>query len=171
MTNKSNQKIDWNACLKEALDRTEFMVVATVDNDGSWICPVQFSYDEQGGLYFKSIPESRHMKNISKDHRVSVAIFSTTRLSDGEVIGIQIKGEAKILVSHEEATVAARYFYTRADKKYNYTTRVAEHLGENAVWNFVKITPTEIWYFNSQIYSEEKQGRQLVPLEEINLTV
>ncbi len=171
MTNKSNKKIDWNACLKEALDRTEFMVVSTIDKDGSWICPVQFSYDEQMGLFFKSMPGSRHMKNMSKDPRVSVSIFSTTRLSDGEVIGIQLRGEATILNSKEESATAAKYFYTHDNPTYDYASRVEEHLGESAVWNFVKITPTEIWYFNSQMFDEETEGRQQVPLENVRLTV
>src|SRR5262245_55865686 len=35
---KSMNEIDWNDKVKEALDRTEFMAISTIDADGSWTC-------------------------------------------------------------------------------------------------------------------------------------
>src|SRR5215813_11152590 len=41
---KSMNAIDWNEKVKEALDRTEFMAISTIDAGGSWTCPVQFGH-------------------------------------------------------------------------------------------------------------------------------
>ena len=73
---------NWKKYIKEALDRTEFMALATVGNDGGSVCPVQFSYDEKNNLYFKSMPNSRHMRHIKEHPEVSVATFSTEWLPE-----------------------------------------------------------------------------------------
>lgn len=162
-------QINWNTYIKEALDRTEFMAISTVGEDGSWVCPVQFSYDENLNLYFKSMPGSKHMQNISINPELSVAIFSTERLPGGDVIGIQLKGTATILASRSDVEVAARYHYGRSKQEVDYMARIDEHLGREAQWNFVKATPTEIWYFNSGLFDEETKGRQEVPLESLKI--
>ena len=163
------EKIDWNKQVKEALERTHFMALSTVGKDGVWTCPVFFSYDNKLNLYFKSIPTSKHMQNIMQNPELSLAIFSTTRLPEGDVVGLQIKGVAKILKTREEVDAAAKINYARSRPEIDYKTKVDEHLGENAVWNFVKITPIEAWYFDTRFFDEEKDGRQKVPLEKLNL--
>ncbi len=160
---------NWNKYVKEALDRTEFMAVSTSGGNDSWTCPVQFSYNEKLDLYFKSMPASNHMKNILKNWSVSVAVFSTNRLPKGNVVGIQLKGVAKILRTRRDVTVAAKYHYGRSKPKIDYKTRIDEHIGEDASWNFVKITPTEAWYFDTRFFDEEKRGRQKMPLNKLKL--
>lgn len=150
------------------MDRTEFLALATADAEGSWVCPVQFSYDEHLNLYFKSMPNSRHMQYLHSNPDVSVAIFSTNRFLDGGVAGLQLKGKAEILSSQEKVEVAARHHYGRGEPEIDYHTKVAEHLGENAEWNFVRVVPTEVWYFDTRYFGEE---RQRVPLETLSLVV
>lgn len=163
--------MDWNKEVKEILDRTEFMALSTLGDDGVWTNPVQFSYDNKLGLYSKSMPNSKHMQNMLKNREISVAIFSTNRLSDGGVAGLQIKGTAEILHNREEVTEAAKYHYTRNRPGTDYMNRVEEHLGEEAVWNFFKITPTEVWVFDTRYFDEEKDGRQQVPLDILDLSL
>ncbi|MBI3626673.1 pyridoxamine 5'-phosphate oxidase family protein [Candidatus Uhrbacteria bacterium] len=167
----SSPKFQWSKYIKEALDRTEFMALGTFGADGSWVCPVQFSYDEKMSLYFKSIPVSRHMKNISANPQVSVAIYSTVRLPNDEVVGIQLKGSAQILMSEAEVEQAAKYHYGRSEPHIDHRSRVQEHIGKDATWNFVKITPTEVWYFDTRLFDEETQGRQLVHLSFLDLKI
>lgn len=163
---------DWNKQVKEVLDRTEFKALSTVGKDGSWTCPVQFSYDSKLNLYSKSMPASKHMQNILQDPNVSVAIFSTNRFPDGEnVAGIQLKGIAKILHSRKEVEVAAKHHYGRNRAGVDYKTRIDEHLGGKAQWNFFKVTSTEAWYFDTRFFDEEEQGRQKIPLANLHLEV
>src|SRR3954468_1243515 len=89
--------IDWNKKVKEALDRTEFMALSTVGEDGSWVNPVQFAYSEKFALYFISMLHSKHVQNIAKDSRVSAAIYKTERFDGGDVLALQLKGVAKLL--------------------------------------------------------------------------
>ncbi|MDP3956593.1 MAG: pyridoxamine 5'-phosphate oxidase family protein [bacterium] len=163
------RNFDWNKQVKEALERTHFMALSTIGADGIWTCPVFFSYDNKLNLYFKSMPPSKHMQNIIQNPEVSLAIFSTARLPDGSVVGLQIKGSAKILKTKEEVDAAAKINYARSRPEIDYKTRVDEHLDKNAVWNFVKITPTEAWYFDTRFFDEEKDGRQKVPIETLHL--
>ncbi|MEK7615088.1 MAG: pyridoxamine 5'-phosphate oxidase family protein, partial [Patescibacteria group bacterium] len=148
---------DWNTLLKEIMDRTEFMAVATSGVDGQWVCPVQFSYDSHLNLYFKSMPGSKHMQNLLHSPDVAIAIFSTNRFPHEDVAGLQIKGRAQILSDRSEVENAARYHYGRSQPELDYRTKVDEHLGEKAEWNFVKVVPTEVWCFDTRHFDEVRQ--------------
>lgn len=160
--------IDWNQKIKEALDRTEFMVISTIGSDGSWTCPVQFGYSEKLDLYFKSMPHSKHVQNLLTDPRMSVAIVKTERFADSEVLGLQLKGLGRHLTSREEVEEAARCYYGRDSRNIDYKTKIDEHLGDTAEWNFFKIEPTELWCFDSRVFGEE---RVQVDLNSLSITI
>ncbi len=157
--------IDWNAKVKEALDRTEFMAISTIGDVGSWTNPVQFGYDEKLNLYFKSMPHSRHMQYLAADPRISVAIFKTERFPDREVLGLQLRGTAKFLTDREDVAEACRHMYGDDPRKIDYRTKIDEHLGDDAVWRFVKITPEEAWCFDSRVFGEEREQIDLASLK------
>lgn len=142
--------IDWTQKVKEALDRTEFMAISTMSDEGSWTNPVQFAYSEKCELYFVSLMNAKHVANILKDPRISVAIFKTERFPDGEVLGLQLKGTAKHLTEQAEIDEANR-------------VRGKKPSGE---WNIFKITPDELWCFDSRVFGEE---RKQVDLNSLNL--
>ena len=160
--------MDWNAKIKEALDRTEFMAISTIGSDGSWTCPVQFGYSEKLSLYFKSMPHSKHVQNILNDNRISVAIFKTERFPgpDRDVLGLQLGGTCARLSTRTDVEEAARCYYGRDRRELDYLTKIDEHLGEKAEWNFFKIIPTELWCFDSRVFDEE---RKQVDLEGLSL--
>jgi len=155
---KSMNEIDWNAKVKEALDRTEFMAISTIDADGSWTCAVQFGHSEKLDLYFRSMPHSKHMRHLLADNRISVAIFKTERFPGSrEVMGLQLKGKAARLTDRANVQEAARHMYGRDPRKIDYRTKIDEHLGPDAVWSFVKISPEEAWCFDSRAFGEERR--------------
>jgi len=160
-------EIDWNEKVKEALDRTEFMAISTIDADGSWTCPVQFGYSEKLDLYFRSMSHSKHMRHLLADNRISVAIFQTERFPGSrEVMGLQLKGKAARLTDRVNVEEAARHMYGRDPRKIDYRMKIDEHLGADAVWNFVKISPEEAWCFDSRVFGEE---RRAIDLKNLNL--
>ena len=164
---KSMNEIDWNEKVKEALDRTEFMAISTTDADGSWTCPVQFGHSEKLDLYFRSMPHSKHMRHLLADNRISVAIFKTERFPGSrEVMGLQLKGKAARLTDRANVEDAARHMYGCDPRKIDYRTKIEEHLGPDAVWNFVKISPEEAWCFDSRVFGEE---RREIDLKNLNL--
>jgi uncharacterized protein YhbP (UPF0306 family) len=164
---KSMNEIDWNEKVKEALDRTEFMAISTIGADGSWTCPVQFGFSEKLDLYFRSMPHSKHMRHLLADNRISVAIFKTERFPGSrEVMGLQLKGRAARLTDRVSVEEAARHMYGRDLRRIDYRTKVDEHLGPDAVWNFVKISPEEAWCFDSRVFGDE---RREIDLKTLNL--
>ena len=164
---KSMNEVDWNEKVKEALDRTEFMAISTIDADGSWTCPVQFGHSEKLDLYFRSMPHSKHMRHLLADNRISVAIFKTERFPGSrEVMGLQLKGKAARLTDRANVEDAARHMYERDPRKIDYRTKIEEHLGPDAVWNFVKISPEEAWCFDLRVFGEE---RREIDLKILNL--
>src|SRR5262245_65453629 len=72
---KSMNEIDWNEKVKEALDRTEFMAISTIDAGGSWTCPVQFGHSEKLELYFRSMYHSKHMRHLLIDNLFYVVLY------------------------------------------------------------------------------------------------
>jgi Pyridoxamine 5'-phosphate oxidase len=82
------------ACVREALERTDIMALSTIDDDGGpWTSPVQYQWDSQLNLYFASMPDARHVHNVQRDARVAVAIYSVPGPPGGN-LGLQIRGAA-----------------------------------------------------------------------------
>lgn len=152
----NTKDFDWKKYLKECLDSTEYCCLATVDPKGVWANPVYFAYDQKFNLYFISQMSSRHMQNIKKDPRVSIAIYKTEQ--KGDVLGTYIEGEAKIILDDkEEVQKAFDVYYGRAGKG----PEVQGYIN-NPTWVYVKVTPDHIYYFDTRIFDEK---RQKVPKE------
>jgi Pyridoxamine 5'-phosphate oxidase len=84
----------WQQRAREALERTEIMVLATADAEsGSWTSPVQFQAGGNFELSFLSRPGTRHGRNIDRDPRVAAAVYSWPG-PDGGNLGLQITGHA-----------------------------------------------------------------------------
>jgi general stress protein 26 len=112
------------AQVQEALTRADIMALATLDEDGgSWTSPVLFEHDASLHLYFASLPDARHVRNIQRDPRVSAAIYSDPGPPGGN-LGLQIKGTA------EPADDSSS---TQSDG-----------------WQRFRITPDEAWLFDSR---------------------
>ena len=111
----------WQERAREALDRTEIMVLATADADsGTWTSPVQFQAGSNFELSFLSRPGTRHGRNIDRDPRVAVAVYSWPG-PDGGNLGLQITGHA-----------------------------VAEGDASGG-WQRYTVRPAEVWCFDSRI--------------------
>jgi general stress protein 26 len=112
------------AQVQEALARTDIMALATLDEDGgSWTSPVLFEHDASLHLYFASLADARHVRNIQRDPRVSAAIYSYPGPPGGN-LGLQIKGTAE-----------------PADDSSS---------PQSDGWQRFRITPDEAWLFDSR---------------------
>lgn len=152
------KEFNWKKYLTECLDSTEYCCIATVDPKGVWANPVYFSFDEKFNLYFISQMLSRHMQNLKKDPRISVAIYKTEQ--KGDVVGTYIEGQAKIILDDkEEIQKAFDVYYRRAGKGPDVQGYI-----DNPTWIYVKIVPEAIYYLNTKILGED---RQEVPLDKI----
>ncbi len=153
------KSFNWPVHVKTALDATQFMALATAGAKGPWSNPVYFVYDNALNFYFISQPESRHMQNLKTNPEVAIAIFSTGQSPIGDVIGLQASGQATLLPD-EQVAAAHRIYYDRSPEIPGIPSELAAYLGSAAHWKFVKITPTEVGYFDSANFGNE---RQVVP--------
>jgi general stress protein 26 len=111
------------ARVREALGRSEIMVLSSSDTEaGTWTCPLQYQSDQRLHLFFTSRPESRHVDNLARDERVSVAIYSFPGPAGGN-LGLQLTGTARRL--NEEAS--------------------------SGEWLRFEVVPSGIWYFDSRV--------------------
>jgi uncharacterized protein YhbP (UPF0306 family) len=145
------ENINWNLKIQEAVDRTEFMAISTTDEHGSWTNPVQYGYSEKFDLYFVSMLDAKHVKNILKNPRVSGAIYKTERFpgSEGNVMGLQFKGNAYHITDNNEINEAVGYYGSKPSE----------------VWNFFKIIPEELWCFDSRVFGEKRVNVDLETLK------
>lgn len=166
---------DWLHHLRETLDSTYYLSLAThgADGDGGhggvWVNPVYFAWDEAFNLYFISMPASRHMRYIGDGAPVAVAVYATDQPPGGDVRGIQLSGWAAPLAD-SEVPEACKIYYGRAgaaEALGGEEPDASSHMGDAATWKFVKIVPVEMYYFDTRYFDEVKQGRQLVPLEQL----
>lgn len=118
---------DMNKRVKEALERSEIMALATIGVDGSWVSPVRYTYNDKLELFFSSMTDTKHVQNIMRDPRVSVAIYSFPGPSGGN-LGLQIKGAAEH-ISGGNAGGSQQF----------------------------KIIPNAVWCFDSRVIRERQQ--------------
>lgn len=83
---------DLNKRAKKIIEQNQYMSIASSDGNGQpWVSPVVYGQDEKFNLYFISLPDSVHSKNIVVNPRVTVAIFDSHQ-NFGEGVGLQIEG-------------------------------------------------------------------------------
>lgn len=149
---------NWSAYLRECLDSTKFMALATRGPEGLWNHAVFYAYDQDLNVYFMSRTDSRHMQNILANAEAAVAIFSTNQDPTVSAQGLQIRGHATIL-SGADIQVAHAIYFQRAVPVHGLPSELIEFQSPDATWQFARITPDEIGYFDTRHF----RGRQVVP--------
>lgn len=157
---KTKKNFNWRKHLLECMKSTDYCCIATVDTKSVWSNPVYFAWDDEFNLYFISQMRSRHMQNLSKNPKIAVSIYKTEQ--KGNVVGIQLEGTAKILSEDDdkkEIQHAYDTYYGRAGRGPD-----VEGYINKPIWLYVKITPEQIFYFDTRFFEEEKQE---VPMDKL----
>lgn len=76
--------------LKQFLADNKLMQLATVGEDGPWICNVYFVADEQNNLYWTSARSRQHSKEITKNSKVAATVVHDSEHKRA----VQISGQA-----------------------------------------------------------------------------
>lgn len=152
------RSFDWKKYLLQCLKSTDYCCIATIDPKGVWANPVYFAWDDKFNIYFISQMHSRHMQNLSKNPRIAVSIYKTEQKKD--ITGIQLEGTAKIL-SKEDGREEIQRVYDTYYGRAGHGPDVQDYIN-NSAWLYVKITPEQIYYFDTRFFDEE---RQTVPLD------
>ena len=97
------------------------MTLATRGGEGPWAAAVFYAHDSDLGLYFKSDPKTRHMRDIALSPEVAVTVHD-----DGQdwkaLRGLQIYGSCSEVRDRDLARVNRCYI-----EKFPFLAAVAEH--------------------------------------------
>ncbi len=157
--------------------------LATSDGKQPWAAAV-FYVSDGFEMYFLSRPESVHGRNIAANPRLAATVTENYRLEGlgdwRDIKGIQLEGEAVMLVSENEIgpaveKYAAKYPFTapylKALTTFPRALALLERLirGQGAVPDFdateqnrlYRLTPTRLWWMDNAASFEQ---RREVPL-------
>ena len=119
--------------VREYIQKTVHMSLATVKDNKPWVCEVHFAYDEGLNLYFVSKQSTRHCQEIALNPAVAGNIVKTHQLSELPH-GIYFEGNAELLEFASDQEV--RQYCERLERD---PIEVAEQLKESGGKRMYKI--------------------------------
>ena len=146
-----------NKLAKDIIEQNQYLALGTADNKDTWVSPVCYAFDKDWNFYFASIPNSKHCKNLSKNNKLSLAIYDS-RQNWGEGVSLQIEGVAEKVNLTEISKITAIYF----GRKYPYGSITGifatsfKKLLQNKTYSFYKIVPIKIWMNNPNAEIDER---------------
>ncbi len=150
-----------DGCLKS----TSFYTLATSDKTKLWSCTLWFATDNSYNFYFISTPESLHMKNILVNPSIALSLFNPAEAEKGNAVGIQVSGNAHILTTKngttsEDIMLAYHLYFSKQNPQTGMDPsgrKAEDFISGKTPWQFVKIVPSELWYFDNRYFEEERQ--------------
>jgi nitroimidazol reductase NimA-like FMN-containing flavoprotein (pyridoxamine 5'-phosphate oxidase superfamily) len=140
--------IDVEKIIRENIDNTVHMSLATVSGDAPWVCEVHFAYDDDLNLYWRSLTSRRHSQEIAKNPKVAGNIVKQ-HAPDEYPQAIYFEGTAELLgpgAAQQKAFECIKQQLGRGDEILEEAQRPDGH-------QFYKIT-VKNWYafgkFNGQ---------------------
>ena len=67
------------AWVRNLIERTQYLVLATSGDDGPWVAPVEPLSDEDLNFYFFSTPDARHSRHIEAGGPVAAVMFDSAQ--------------------------------------------------------------------------------------------
>ena len=65
------------AWVKDLIERTQYLVLATTDGESPWVAPLECMVDDDLNFYFFSTPEARHSRHIEAGGQVAAVRFDS----------------------------------------------------------------------------------------------
>ena len=147
--------MDVEKIIRENIDRTVHMSLATVRDNKPWVCEVHFAYDEQLNLYWLSKTSRRHSQEIADNAHVAGNIIDNYPLG-AQVTGIYFEGTAKLLSPGEEQQAA----FEAMKNRLTVTEKDLEDTKDPEMHQFYKIT-VENWYVFGKFADQPMQKYKL----------
>lgn len=126
--------------VREYIDKTVHMSLATVHDDRPWVCEVHFVYDENLNLYFRSQESRRHSQEIAQNPHVAGNIVRQHDVMEYPG-AIYFEGSAEMIMNDAQITEVGQYFKNRL----NVPDDVDEDAKREDGHRFYKII-VENWY-------------------------
>jgi ribonuclease HI len=128
------------------------MQLATAHDNQPWIANVYFVADEARNIYWLSVPERRHSKEIDENAHVAISIAVK---QDLPVIGVQAEGEASVVLNEAEVkrildTYTAKYDGAGKDFYERFVAGTNHH-------QLYKLTPSKLVLFDEVHFKSDPQ--------------
>lgn len=142
--------------IREYIDKSLHMSLATVSGDKPWVSEVHFAYDDDLNLYFRSLPTRRHSQEIAANPNVAGNIVHQHTI-DEYPNAIYFDGTAEEITDQSQFEMIFPYFKQRlgADES------VVDEAGRPDGHHFYKITVAN-WYAFGKFGGDKGEKSQLV---------
>lgn len=104
--------LDVEKVVREHIQSTVHLSLATVSGDAPWVCEVHFAYDDGLNLYFRSLKSRRHSREIDANPKVAGNIIDKHEVGD-EVLGVYFEGVAELVEDDKVRKEAAELLESR----------------------------------------------------------
>ncbi len=104
--------LDVEKIVREYINKTYHMSLATVSGNKPWVCELHFAYDDELNLYWRSKADRRHSLELAKNPNVAGNIVRQHELSEYPH-AIYFEGIAKQLLGDTQIEAAARLLIGR----------------------------------------------------------
>lgn len=148
--------IDVEQVVREYIDKTVHLSLATTDGNKPWVCEVHFAYDGQLNVYFRSLKTRRHSQEIAANPNVAGNIIDRYDVG-APVVGLYFEGTAKLIDNDEERKAAFVCLQSRLNVSEEALAEAAREDGHQ----FYKITVAN-WYVFGRFGAPKGQKHQLV---------
>jgi uncharacterized protein YhbP (UPF0306 family) len=107
-----NDTLDIEKIVREYVDKSLHMSLATVSDNKPWVCEVHFVYDENLNLYWRSLASRRHSQEIAANPHVAGNIVRQHALGEYPH-AVYFEGTAELLSSEEDCQQVFGLFQSR----------------------------------------------------------
>lgn len=147
--------VDVEQAVREYIDKTVHMSLATLSGNRPWVCEVHFAYDEDLNLYFRSLKTRRHSQEIAANPNVAGNIVDKYVVGEAPV-GVYFEGTARLLEPGDEQNKAFEVLHARVGASNDAIEEAAQPDGHQ----FYKIT-VENWYVFGRFGADHGEKYQL----------
>lgn len=140
------------------MDEQKLMQLATVGDDGPWVCSVWQAFDDDLNIYFFSAINRQHSKDIEKNSSVAGALAKPHSVVD-PARAVQFSGTAEKLTDPELVSKARSVYENRI---FDVNTIDALMANSERPHMFYKITPKKFVLFDVENFSENPRQEYIL---------
>ncbi len=147
--------MDVEKIVREYIDKSLHMSLATAHDNKAWVCEVHFVYDDKLNLYYRSLTSRRHSQEIAENPHVAGNIIRQHAV-DEYPHAIYFEGTAEILTDEAERQKVFPLFQQRL----GLDESILEDAEKDDGHKFYKVT-VENWYAFGKFGGDKGQKYEL----------
>ncbi len=145
------------ALIIEYMQEQKLMQLATVGDDGPWVCSLWQAFDGDMNIYFLSATNRQHSLDIEKNSFVAGALAGPHEVG-GPARAVQFSGTAKLLTDATDIALARSVYQGRIFD----AAQIDDFIGSTERPHaFYKITPTKFVLFDTENFPENSRQEYL----------